>query len=53
MQRGSKQKESSKRKIAQSISEYWSDIRKYHPGRYRELCEKNKNNAKKQFENSE
>ena len=53
MQRGTKQKESSKRKIAKSISEYWNDLRKYHPDRYRELCEKNKNNAKKQFENDE
>ena len=45
MQKGTTHKKQSKKKIGQSISEYWADVRKYHPDYYRELCEKNKKNA--------
>lgn len=46
MQRGTKQKTSSKKKISQGVSEYWRDLKTYHKDYYDSLCERMKNSNK-------
>ena len=46
MQKGSKQKESSKRKIGEGVSEFWRDLKDYHP-EYYDSIRKNMSDKKK------